>query len=134
MGLLAIAASLSAGAEKFEPTWKSLRPYECPEWFKDAKFGIYVHWGIYSVPNAPGQSEWYGRNMYASWYANRPFHEKTYGALDEFGYKDFVPIRQMPRFMDFSCLKQLRNFRHRAFREPPRQCLPLTGNRSGWKK
>jgi len=46
----------------FHPTWESLENYQVPEWYRDAKFGIFIHWGVYSVP-AFG-SEWYPRNMY----------------------------------------------------------------------
>ncbi|QBG47654.1 alpha-L-fucosidase [Verrucomicrobia bacterium S94] len=92
VGLALAGLALTAGAEKFEPTWDSLRQYECPEWFQDAKFGIYAHWGVYSVPGAPGNSDWYGRNMYKAGHPNRRFHEEHYGPLDEFGYKDFVPM------------------------------------------
>ncbi len=45
----------------FKPTVESLKNYECPEWFRDAKFGIYMHWGAYSVAE---QGEWYVRRMY----------------------------------------------------------------------
>jgi len=45
----------------FQPNVESLSKYQCPEWFRDAKFGIYVHWGVYSVPE---RGEWYGREMY----------------------------------------------------------------------
>ena len=48
-------------AEKFEPTVKSLQQYQCPEWFRDAKFGIYLHWGAYSVVE---RGEWYARKLY----------------------------------------------------------------------
>ncbi|VGO14388.1 hypothetical protein PDESU_02949 [Pontiella desulfatans] len=87
-----------AGAAPFKADWESLRAYECPEWFQDAKFGIYAHWGIYSVPNAPGNSDWYGRNMYRAGHPNHVLHVETYGALDEFGYKDFVPLFTAPKF------------------------------------
>ncbi|HEX7410959.1 MAG TPA: alpha-L-fucosidase, partial [Bacteroidales bacterium] len=58
--------------------------YRIPEWFRDAKFGIFLHWGIYSVPAY--QHEWYPRNMYADW---RNWHVSSYG--QDFGYKDFLP-------------------------------------------
>ena len=45
----------------FQPNWESLRRYECPEWFRDAKFGIYAHWGPYAVPAY--RSEWYSDYM-----------------------------------------------------------------------
>ena len=47
---------------RFVPDWASLSKFEAPEWYKDAKFGIFIHWGVYSVP-AFG-SEWYPREMY----------------------------------------------------------------------
>ena len=65
----------------FDPTWDSLESYEIPQWYKDAKFGIFIHWGVYSVP-AYG-SEWYPRQMYID--AKRrgdnfyEHHAKTYG-------------------------------------------------------
>src|SRR5215475_5202461 len=46
----------------YRPDWESLQKYEVPDWYKDAKFGIFIHWGVYSVP-AFG-NEWYPRNMY----------------------------------------------------------------------
>lgn len=82
-------------AAAFEPTWDSLRQYSCPEWFRDAKFGIYVHWGVYSVP---AQGCWYGRNMYET---NRPqyqYHINNWGHPSEFGYKDFIPMWKAENF------------------------------------
>jgi alpha-L-fucosidase len=58
--------------------------YQIPEWFRDAKFGIFLHWGIYAVPAY--QHEWYPKNMYGEW---RDWHVASYGA--DFGYKDFLP-------------------------------------------
>src|SRR5690606_9326493 len=55
----------------FSPTLESLRNYECPEWFQDAKFGIYVHWGVYSVPE---MGEWYGREMYMEGHEVYKYH------------------------------------------------------------
>ena len=46
----------------FRPDWATLNKYEQPQWYKDAKFGIFIHWGVYSVPAA--ENEWYPRNMY----------------------------------------------------------------------
>ena len=74
----------------FEPNWESLSQYECPEWFQDAKFGIYAHWGVYSTAKCPGTPDWYGHNMYVDGQPNNKFHTETYGALDKFGYKDMV--------------------------------------------
>ena len=49
-------------AGPFRPDWESLQSYKVPEWYKDAKFGIFIHWGVYSVPAFA--NEWYPRNMY----------------------------------------------------------------------
>src|ERR1700759_2476546 len=49
-------------AGPFQPDWQSLQNYHVPEWYQDAKFGVFLHWGVYSVP-AFG-NEWYPRNMY----------------------------------------------------------------------
>jgi alpha-L-fucosidase len=84
----------------YEATWTSLTRHPYPKWFQDAKFGIYFHWGVYSVP-AYG-SEWYPRWMYVDtlvwgtqFYAH---HVKTYGNPREFGYKDFIPMFKAENF------------------------------------
>jgi alpha-L-fucosidase len=74
----------------FRLNWESLQKYEAPEWYKDAKFGIFIHWGIYSVP-AFG-NEWYPRNMYSAGSDEYKHHIATYGTQDKFGYKDFIPM------------------------------------------
>ena len=74
----------------FRPDWESLQKYEVPEWYKDAKFGIFIHWGVYSVP-AFG-NEWYPRNMYNAGSDEYKHHIATYGMQDKFGYKDFIPM------------------------------------------
>ncbi len=82
-------------ATAFEPTWESLKRYECPEWFRDAKFGIFVTWGVFSVP---AQGCWYGRRMYEE---NRPeyrHHVENWGHPSEFGYRDFIPLWKAERF------------------------------------
>jgi alpha-L-fucosidase len=90
----------------YEPKWESLENYDAPEWYKDAKFGIWPHWGVYSVPAFRGDhaSEWYGRWMYLSQkdvdknpkhkrgMKTAEHHRKTYGDPSEFGYKDFIPL------------------------------------------
>lgn len=85
-------SSMTVLSAPFEANWESLGSYTCPQWFQDAKFGIYAHWGVYSVPKASGNTDWYGRKMYEKGDPNHTFHLKTYGALDTFGYKDFVPL------------------------------------------
>ena len=73
----------------FQPNWDSLQTYQIPQWYQDAKFGIFIHWGVYSVP-AFG-SEWYPRNMYQEGTPEFQHHVATYGPQTEFGYKDFIP-------------------------------------------
>ena len=75
---------------RFKDNWESLSQYEVPKWYKDAKFGIFIHWGIYSVP-AFG-NEWYSRNMYIRGSREYLHHIRTYGAHKNFGYKDFIPM------------------------------------------
>ena len=74
----------------FRPDWEALQKYEVPEWYKDAKFGIFIHWGVYSVPAF--SNEWYPRSMYEPGSDAYTHHIATYGTQDEFGYKDFVPM------------------------------------------
>jgi len=62
--------------KKFTADWESMRQYECPEWFQDAKFGIYFHWGVYSVPAY--KTEWYSHYMYVPGHPIHEYHEKTY--------------------------------------------------------
>ncbi|RME94731.1 MAG: hypothetical protein D6766_05045, partial [Verrucomicrobia bacterium] len=57
----------------FQPTWESLAGYRVPEWYVDAKFGIFIHWGVYSVP-AFG-NEWYPREMYNASGSRRGIYE-----------------------------------------------------------
>ena len=74
----------------YTPDWESLSAHnQEPQWFQDAKFGIYFHWGVYSVP-AYG-SEWYPRDMHFPGKTN-DHHTQHYGSPGEFGYHDFVPM------------------------------------------
>jgi alpha-L-fucosidase len=73
----------------FAATWESLSAYNVPAWYLDAKFGIFIHWGAYSVP-AFG-SEWYPRNMYQADQPEFQHHIQTFGPQLQFGYKDFIP-------------------------------------------
>lgn len=81
---------------KYKDTWESLQQYRVPDWYEKAKFGIFIHWGVYSVP-AFG-SEWYSRNMYIQGSREYEHHIKTYGAHKDFGYKDFIPMFKAERF------------------------------------
>ncbi len=84
-------AQVQKGLQKgpFHPDWDSLSAYRIPAWYRDAKFGIFIHWGVYSVP-AFG-NEWYPRNMYIQGSAEYKHHLDTYGPQSKFGYKDFIP-------------------------------------------
>jgi alpha-L-fucosidase len=94
--VLTLGAGAAAPAQtRYEPTWDSLDKRPTPAWYLDAKFGIFIHWGVYSVP------AWGAPKQYAEWYWNhvmdaktdnvwRAFHDKTYGA--GFEYKDFAPL------------------------------------------
>ena len=72
---------------KFKPTWNSLRQYQCPDWFRNAKFGI---WACFGPQNQPEDGDWYARNMYAEGSAQNKFHVEHYGPPSEFGFKDVI--------------------------------------------
>ena len=80
----------------FKDTWESLGQFQVPAWYRDAKFGIFIHWGIYSVPAFA--NEWYSRCMYIE--GDRAFehHVQTYGPQSKFGYKDFIPMFKAEKF------------------------------------
>lgn len=80
----------------FSADWNSLSAYRVPEWYRRAKFGIFIHWGVYSVP-AFG-SEWYSRNMYIKDSWEYKHHIETYGPHKDFGYKDFIPMFKAEKF------------------------------------
>ena len=80
----------------FQPNWDSLKNYKIPDWYQDAKFGIFIHWGLYSVP-AFG-NEWYPRNMYVQGSPEFKHHVETYGPQTKFGYKDFIPMFHAEHF------------------------------------
>lgn len=83
-------------AGPYKADWASLSECPVPEWYKRAKFGIFIHWGVYSVP-AFG-SEWYPRLMYLEGTKEFEHHVKTYGPHKEFGYKDFIPLFRAEKF------------------------------------
>lgn len=80
----------------FKDTWESLQQYEVAKWYQKAKFGIFIHWGVYSVPAF--DNEWYSRNMYIQGSKAYDHHIKTYGPQKEFGYKDFIPMFKAEKF------------------------------------
>ena len=73
----------------FEPTWESLRTYEVPEWFRDAKFGIWAHWGPQCVE---GSGDWMARGLYQEGGGQYKYHREKYGHPSEFGFKDVLPL------------------------------------------
>jgi alpha-L-fucosidase len=78
----------------YSAEWESLNRHQTPEWFEDAKFGIFIHWGVYSVPAwgpLSTYAEWYPRYMYEK-SATGDYHTNKYGKPSEFGYKDFIPM------------------------------------------
>jgi alpha-L-fucosidase len=85
-----------ASSGPFTADWNSLGTYRVPEWFRDAKFGIFIHWGVFSVP-AFGD-EWYPRNMYLEGSPVFKHHVETYGPQSKFGYKDFIPMFHAEHF------------------------------------
>lgn len=87
-----------AGAHKgpFRPDWTSLKQYRSPSWYDNAKFGIFIHWGVFSVPEFG--NEWYSRNMYQKGSKEYEHHIATYGPQASFGYKDLVPLFTAPKF------------------------------------
>jgi alpha-L-fucosidase len=93
---LFIAITQLAAQPRYQPTWQSLDTHQTPDWYRDAKFGIFIHWGVYSVP-AFG-SEWYPRLMYEQGSKEFLHHVQTYGPQNKFGYKDFIPLFKAEHF------------------------------------
>ncbi|MGD0876679.1 MAG: alpha-L-fucosidase [Anaerolineales bacterium] len=79
----------------FEPTWESLRRYQCPDWFRDAKFGIWSHWGPQSVPM---YGDWYAQNMYVEGSDQYRYHLRKYGHPSRVGWKDVVKLWKAEKF------------------------------------
>src|SRR5689334_19426058 len=78
----AASAGVSIPPGPYAPTWDSLKAnYHVPEWFRDAKFGIFMHWGLYAVP--AHASEWYGKHMYGNPGITQ-WHTEKFGAPDKF--------------------------------------------------
>ena len=73
---------------KYEPTWESLSQYEVPEWFRDAKFGIWAHWGPQCVE---GSGDWMARSLYIEGSPQYKYHVENYGHPSEVGFKDILP-------------------------------------------
>jgi alpha-L-fucosidase len=82
-------AKLEVASGPFAPTMNSLKEYKCPEWFRDAKFGIWAHWGPQAVPM---DGDWYARGIYEQGSAHYKYHLAHYGHPSVFGYKDIIPL------------------------------------------
>ena len=92
-------------AGPYKPTWASLAEAKVPAWFQEKRLGIFIHWGVYSVPAK--FNEWYSRNMYISGTAEFEHHAKTWGDHKDFGYKDFIPLFRAERFDPDAWAEQL---------------------------
>ena len=87
---------ISAGSDTtFKPNKESLKQYKYPEWFRDAKFGIWAHWGPQAVPR---QGDWYARKMYEEGSDDYKYHVAHYGHPSKFGYKDIIPLWKAERW------------------------------------
>ena len=81
-----------AGEGPYKATWNSLLQWNCPEWFRDAKFGIWNHWSVACVPElSAGKAGWYGHYMYIQGSHVYNYHLEHYGPPSRFGFKDFCP-------------------------------------------
>lgn len=80
----------------YKDNWDSLVHHETPDWYQKAKFGIFIHWGVFSVPAF--ENEWYPRWMYIEGSKAFEHHVNTYGSQKEFGYKNFIPMFQAEKF------------------------------------
>ncbi len=87
--LLGLGSAGVADAQKFDTSDASLKQYQYPDWFRDAKFGIWSHWGPQAVPR---QGDWYAKKMYQEGSDDYNYHLKTYGHPSVFGYKDIIPL------------------------------------------
>ena len=97
LGLAAGAAAdlPPVAAGPFQASWESLSAYQCPDWFRDAKFGIWAHWGAQCQPE---QGDWYARSMYIEGSADYKFHVEHYGHPSKFGFKDVCNVWKAERF------------------------------------
>ncbi len=108
ISIACIAQNRPLSAQKFTSEIESFKQYKYPDWFRDAKFGIWSHWGPQAVPR---QGDWYARKMYESDILDRKtnqptgnssreyqYHVKNYGHPSKFGYKDIIPLWKAERW------------------------------------
>ena len=84
----------------FSPTWDSLKTHRDPEWFRDAKLGIYTHWGPVTVgcEDCPKGGQWYGGEIYNPRNPVFAFHKQHFGDQTKVGYKDIIPLFKAEKF------------------------------------
>ncbi|MFI5378736.1 MAG: alpha-L-fucosidase [Tepidisphaerales bacterium] len=90
-----VPAKIEMADGPFKPTWESLRQYKCPEWFRDAKLGI---WGILGPQSLPEFGDWYARHMYIEGNPQYKFHLEHFGHPSKFGYKDLAAAWKAEKF------------------------------------
>lgn len=97
--LLTLPALPQSGGT-YQETWDSLNTHKDPEWFRDAKFGIYTHWGPITVAteDAPSDMEWYGQQLYLPKHAAFAYHKQRFGDQHTVGYKDVIPHFKAEKF------------------------------------
>jgi len=90
-----VDTNLEIAPGQFKGTRESLRSWQVPDWFRDAKFGIWAHWGPQSGVE---YGDWYARNMYIQGHKQYEYHVKTYGHPTKVGYKDVAPLWKADKF------------------------------------
>ena len=105
-------SACSSDTIEFEPTWDSLSQSEVPEWFRDAKFGIWAHWGPQCVE---GSGDWMGRLMYIKGNYAFDFHRENYGHQSVFGFKDIIPFFKGENWKPDSLVKYYKEVGARYF-------------------
>ena len=80
---------------KYHPDWASLATHRTPDWYAEKRLGIFLHWGLFSVP---AYHDWYARNMYIEGSPEYQWHLEHYGKHKDFGWKDFIPMLTMEKF------------------------------------
>jgi alpha-L-fucosidase len=113
-GLACFSLILNASAQQlnlqvangpFKPTDESLKSYQYPEWFRDAKLGYWAHWGPQAVPR---QGDWYAKNMYIQGQRQNEYHVAHYGPPSKFGYKDIIPLWKAEKWEPEKLMKLFR--------------------------
>jgi len=114
-GFTAPAVESSIANSPFKPTQDSLTNFTCPQWFRDAKFGIWAHWGPQSVPMF---GDWYARHLYLQSNTRGQYqhHLENFGHPSTNGWKDIIPLWKAERF-DPDRLMRLYNKRRKIFRQ-----------------